>query len=466
MEEVRVKDIVEALGGRLLCGNPEASLMHISIDSRVMKGNDLFVPLIGEKTDAHDFIGQALENGAAAVLTSRHSQMESHCPWIQVEDTRKALQAIGSWYRARLSLPLIGVTGSVGKTTAREMVAAALSARYKVYKTPGNSNSQVGVPITVSEITGEDEIGVIELGMSLPGEMERIAMVAKVSQAVITNIGLAHIGQLGSKENICREKLHIQDGMGEGGILYVNGDDPILAKVKAKKGCKRVSYGLSEGCDYQAVDMDVEEGKPVFTAVCKASGESAWVRLNVFGRHMAQNAMAALAVAAENGVPLKDGAKALEGFSGFQGRQQIIKANGITIIDDSYNASPVSMKAGIQVLRDMPVKGRRIAVLADMKELGDEASSYHQEIGKFLAKKPVDVLILLGDLAAEIGAGVRDGCKGDEGKLPQIHLFSHKDALKEWLPGQLRDGDCLLFKGSNSMGLKSVVLACQSNLTP
>ena len=242
MEEVRVKDIVEALGGRLLCGNPEASLMHISIDSRVMKGNDLFVPLIGEKTDAHDFIGQALENGAAAVLTSRHSQMESHCPWIQVEDTRKALQAIGSWYRARLSLPLIGVTGSVGKTTAREMVAAALSARYKVYKTPGNSNSQVGVPITVSEITGEDEIGVIELGMSLPGEMERIAMVAKVSQAVITNIGLAHIGQLGSKENICREKLHIQDGMGEGGILYVNGDDPILAKVKAKKGCKRVSY--------------------------------------------------------------------------------------------------------------------------------------------------------------------------------------------------------------------------------
>ena len=147
--------------------------MHISIDSRVMKGNDLFVPLIGEKTDAHDFIGQALENGAAAVLTSRHSQMESHCPWIQVEDTRKALQAIGSWYRARLSLPLIGVTGSVGKTTAREMVAAALSARYKVYKTPGNSNSQVGVPITVSEITGEDEIGVIELGMSLPGEMER-----------------------------------------------------------------------------------------------------------------------------------------------------------------------------------------------------------------------------------------------------------------------------------------------------
>lgn len=467
MEDITVKDIVKACGGKLLCGNPETVLTHISIDSRMMKGDDLFVPLIGEKNDAHNYIHQAFENGAKAVLTARHSHMESEKPWIQVEDTKKALQAIGTWYRNRLSLPLIGITGSVGKTTTREMIGAALAAKYKVYKTPGNSNSQVGVPITISEILKEDEIGVIELGISEPGEMERIASVAKVDQAVVTNIGISHIEQLGSQDNICREKFHIQDGMAEGGILYLNGDDPILMKQKAKNGCRTVYYGLGEHCDYQASDIRLEKGKPVFTAICRKGGESAKVSLNVFGRHMIGNAMAALAVARENGISLEEGARALEKFCGYQGRQQIHEVNGITIIDDSYNASPVSMKAGIQVLCDIPASGRKFAVLADMKELGSEASSYHREIGIFLAEKKIHGIALYGELAAQIGEALNRqkelaNSQKKEGmeEFPQeICCFLEKESLKKWLKAQLKSGDCVLFKGSNSMGLKTLVSA-------
>lgn len=469
MEHIKVKDLVEASGGRLLCGDPEAVIEDIRIDSRTVKGNDLFVPLIGEKVDAHKFIGQVLSAGAAAVLTSEHDSMESDRAWIRVADTRTALQAIGAWYRSRLHLSLIGVTGSVGKTTTREMIAAALSARYRVYKTPGNSNSQVGVPITISQISSQDEIGVIELGVSEPGEMERIARIARVDQAVMTNIGIAHIEQLGSQENICREKLHIQDGMKEGGILYVNGDDQILKTVRAKEGCRTVTYGTGDGCDYQAVDIHNEEGLPVFTALCKERGESAVVRLQVFGHHMILNAVAALAVARENGIPMAEAAKSLESFHGFQGRQQIHKAGGITLIDDSYNASPVSMKAGIDVLRDMPTEGRKIAVLADMKELGPDSPQYHQEIGRYLAGSPeqgcmVDCVALLGELAAKIGKQLEAELAGEPGettkqavgKKPEIIYFQEKEKLTGWLKQAARPGDSVLLKGSNSMGLGTV----------
>ncbi len=226
MENIRIRDIVEAVNGRLLCGDMETSLRHISIDSRTMKGDDLFVPLIGEKR-MPTVLSQAFENGAAASLTSEHDT----CPegitgaLIRVEDTKKALQDIGRYIRSRLSLPLVGITGSVGKTTTREMIAAALSAGYRTFKTPANHNSQVGVPITISDISEADEIGVLELGMSEPGEMEVIADIARVDTAVITNIGVTHIENLGSRENILKEKLRIQDGMKKGGTLFLNGDN-------------------------------------------------------------------------------------------------------------------------------------------------------------------------------------------------------------------------------------------------
>lgn len=449
MVNMTVKEILAATGGTLLCGREDTVLEHISIDSRTMKGNDLFVPIIGEKVDAHRFIDQAFLHGAAAVLTSEHDVMESEKPWIRVNDTKRALQAVGSFYRDRLSLPLIGITGSVGKTTTREMVACALSSRYQVYKTPGNSNSQVGLPITLCEITPEDEIGVIELGMSEPGELTVIARIARIHMAVITNIGVAHIEQLGSRENIYREKLTIQDGLCENGILFLNGDDDMLKDTKAKEGCRTVFYGTGENCDYRAVDIHLEDGFPVFTAV--HNQQKVPVRLSVMGSHNILNAMVSLAVAAENGISMEEAAKSLMSFQGYKNRQQIYDTGTFTVIDDTYNASPVSMKAGLEVLGSITKAKRKIAVLADMKELGDRSPEYHYEIGTYIAAHPVDCVVTLGELAGEIARAVRENAPGIT-----VKEFMEQEPLTAYLKEELKTGDCVLFKGSNSMKLGQV----------
>lgn len=451
MENITVNEIVAATGGKLLCGSKDQKIEHLSIDSKTMKGNDLFVPLIGEKVDAHRFIEQAFGAGAVAVLTSEHESAEDldHA-WIRVKDTKKALQDIGRYYRSRLHLPLIGITGSVGKTTTREMVAAALSAKYQVYKTPGNSNSQVGVPITLSEITQADEIGVLELGMSMPGELTVIAKIAQVDMAVITNVGITHIEQLGSQENIYHEKLTIQDGLKEDGILFLNGDDPLLKDTKARDGRRTVYYGTGANCEYRAEDIRSEDGYPVFTANCR--GEKYMVRLNVMGHHNILNAMAALAVADSSQVPLSGAVKSLAAFTGFKNRQQIVTKHEITFIDDTYNASPVSMKAGLEVL-EAKAKGRRIAVLADMKELGTDSPRFHYEVGSWMKSHPVDILFTYGALAEQIAFGAkRAGVRAE-----YVHFDEGKrQELIEAIKARLLPGDCVLLKGSNSMKLGEV----------
>ena len=470
MTGITVKELLEATGGNLLHGQEDQHAKHISLDSRKMEGDDLFVPIVGERVDAHRFLCQAIASGAAAVFTSEHHRWEDvkasvrqQCggnreqekkalgaAWIEVPDTKKALQDLGSFCRKRLTLPLVGITGSVGKTTTREMIAEALSAGFLVYKTPGNSNSQVGVPITIAEIPQSAEIGVIELGMSEPGEMERISRVARVDCAVITNIGVAHIEQLGSQEHILEEKLHIQDGMPAEGILFLNGDDPLLASVVPKEGRKRVLYGLGRDCDYRAEDLHLEEGYPVFTAV--HGDRSVRVRLQVMGSHMVSNAMAALAVADTYGLSMEKAALALGQFKGYKGRQQIFQWGGVTVIDDSYNASPVSMKAGLEVLASVKGEGRRIAVLADMKELGLEAVRFHEEIGAYIGEHPLDMVLLLGELASCIGSGM-DAARA---VTPYIEM-DRLAQVEEWLDEHIREGDCILFKGSNSMKLSEAV---------
>ena len=470
MTGITVKELLEATGGNLLLGQEDQHAGHISLDSRKMEGDDLFVPIVGERVDAHRFLCQAIASGAAAVFTSEHHRWEDvkasvrqQCggnreqekkalgaAWIEVPDTKKALQDLGSFCRKRLTLPLVGITGSVGKTTTREMIAEALSAGFLVYKTPGNSNSQVGVPITIAEIPQSAEIGVIELGMSEPGEMERISRVARVDCAVITNIGVAHIEQLGSQEHILEEKLHIQDGMPAEGILFLNGDDPLLASVVPKEGRKRVLYGLGRDCDYRAEDLHLEEGYPVFTAV--HGDRSVRVRLQVMGSHMVSNAMAALAVADTYGLSMEKAALALGQFKGYKGRQQIFQWGGVTVIDDSYNASPVSMKAGLEVLASVKGEGRRIAVLADMKELGLEAVRFHEEIGAYIGEHPLDMVLLLGELASCIGSGM-DAARA---VTPYIEM-DRLAQVEEWLDEHIREGDCILFKGSNSMKLSEAV---------
>ena len=451
MEHVFVRDLVEATGGKLLCGDPETSVARIKLDSRQVESGDLFVPIIGERVDGHKFIPQVLDLGAAAVLTSEHDEVPEECSkgaWIRVEDTKAALQDIGCYLRARLSLPLVGVTGSVGKTTTREMIAAALSAKYRVYKTPGNSNSQVGVPITISEISEQDEIGVIELGMSEPGELTVIAKIAKIDMAVITNIGITHIEQLGSRENIYKEKMTIQDGLREDGVLILNGDDDMLCRTKGKSGVKTVYYGIGSNCDFRAENINLNDGPAKFTAVHGEDRQE--VVLGVMGMHNVMNALAAIAVCHENGMTMAEAAEGLKTFHGFKGRQQIHAGARYTILDDSYNASPASMKASLDVFKTLKPDSRHVAVLADMKELGDKVMEYHHEVGVHTAGTGVNFVITLGEACHALAEGVRS-----VSDIPVVE-FTDKEEMVSYLEANLADGDCVLFKGSNSMGLSAV----------
>ena len=425
MENVSVQDIVLATGGVLLSGDDGVMLNKIRLDSRQVETGDLFVPIIGEKVDAHKFLEQVAEKGAGAVLTSEHKEKteemaETSCAWIAVDDTKKALQAVGRYLRKRLTLPIVGVTGSVGKTTTREMIAAALSARFHVYKTPGNSNSQVGVPITVSEITKEDEVGVLELGMSEPGELTVIARIAKPDVAVITNIGIT---------------------------LILNGDDDMLCRTRGKAGVKTVYYGTGETCDYRAVDIVLMDGKTEFTAV--HAGKTQKVLLNVMGTHNVMNALAAIAVCCERGMTMAEAAEGLLTFHGFKHRQQVYADGRFTVMDDSYNASPASMKAALDVFQGLTGK-RHIAVLADMKELGGNYLAYHREVGEYAANSGVDLVVTLGEACRSLAEGVR-AVK----EIPVVE-FSDCGEMVKYLEAEIRDGDCVLFKGSNSMGLSAV----------
>lgn len=452
MEHVTVRDLVEATGGRLLAGDADREVSKIRLDSRQVEPGDLFVPLIGEKVDGHKFIPQVIAAGAAVVLTSEHDEIPDEyrgtvC-WIRVTDTKEALQDIGRYLRARLSLPLVGVTGSVGKTTTREMIAAALSAKYRVYKTPGNSNSQVGVPVTISEISEKDEVGVIELGMSEPGELTIIAKIAKIDMAVITNIGITHIEQLGSRENIYREKMTIQDGLKDNGVLILNGDDDMLCRTKGRDGVKTIYYGTGADSDFRAENINLNDGCVKFTAVHGDQRQN--IVLGVLGQHNVMNALAAIAVCSQCGMTMEEAARGLKTFTGFKGRQQIHAGERLTILDDSYNASPASMKASLDVFKGLKPGSRHVAVLADMKELGEKVLEYHHEVGVHTAGTGVNLVVTLGGACHALAEGVKS-----VSDIP-VAEFLDKEQMTAYLDENLKEGDCILFKGGNSMGLQAV----------
>ena len=452
MEQTTVKDLVRASGGRLLAGDPDTVVKHVSIDSRVMKGQDLFVPLIGERSDAHDYLGQAIENGAAAVFSSRTVEPLPGAAWIQVEDTLKALQDVGRDYRRRMGIPVVGVTGSVGKTTTREMVAAALSAGFRVFRTSKNFNSDIGLPVTMTEMGKEDELAVLEMGMSNFGEMEVLSSLAEPSAAVITNIGVAHMEQLKTRENIFREKLKIASSMKAGGTLILNGDDEFLKTVPAEYGFHRIFYGCGENCDYRAEQVRITSGGTEFVAV--HGKDRVLTLLPVMGKHMVMNALAAMAAASLWGISMEQAAKALESFEGFKNRQQIYGVGDFRVIDDTYNASPDSMKAALGVLDGMETEGRKIAVLANMLELGENSRQFHYEVGQFAAEHSPELLICIGELAAEIGKGLLDA-----GAPTEVKAFASREEALPYLRNEARSGDLILFKGSNSMRLGELIEA-------
>ena len=448
---ITVKEIVAVTGGKLLCGDENVVVNDVCIDSRVTKEGDLYVPIIGERTDGHIYIERALEK-CVATLTSIHNDVVvSDKPYIKVDNTIKALQDIGSYIRNKFNIPIVGVTGSVGKTTTREMIATALSAELNVYKTSGNQNSQIGTPITLTRMTSDAEAAVLEMGMSEEGQMEILSAMVKPDICVVSKIGVAHIEFLKTKENIRKEKLSITSHMNKDGALFLNGDDEMLEEIKDKTGVKTFCYGTKEWCDYRAENIHMENYQYVYDYVHK--DERIKVVLNALGKHNVIDSLAGLAIADYMKLDVKKAAKQFENFQGL--RLKLIHIPGkYTIIDDTYNASPDSMKASIDVLDELevPEGGKKLVVLGDMFELGENSEKYHKEVGEHLVNKKIDDLIVVGELSQHIADVVE---KSDSNT--KCYRFKDNGEVALYLLSVMRKDDIVLLKGSNGMHLDEIV---------
>lgn len=448
--KLKLSEIASLSGGRLLRGSPDTIITNFFTDSRCANPGLMFVPIKGENNDGHDFIGSAFEKGAAASFTERPIE-GAKGPLVLVDDCRAALQRVAEKYRERFNIPILGITGSVGKTTAKEMAALAIGAGHNVWRTPGNANSQVGVPITVCGIEPEHTAAVVEMGVSMPGEMERIARVVKPTCGIITTIGTSHIEFMKSRENILAEKLKLGEYLAPEAPLFVCGDNDLLSALDVGGRFRAVTFGLSEGCMWQGTDIAKDSEGLRFT--CHApDGRTQAVRLPVLGEHNVCDALSALAAADYMGVPLEDAARALTGYTPPKMRQVISQEGGILLIDDSYNASPDSMRSALDVLTGRSVTGRRIAVLAGMRELGEYTRKGHLDTGAYAREAGIDALIAVGELGRVIA----------EGFGPQA--ICAKDNAQAWelLKELLRPGDAVLVKGSRGMKTEEIVESIKS----
>ena len=418
-----------------------SSVEKIVLDSREDCSKGLFVPIKGEKQDGHRFIPMAIEHGASFIFTEEDcSELSKAYPavrFIPVESTIDALQALGGYARSLYSGLVIGVTGSVGKTTTRAMIAKALSMEKSVFETKGNANSQLGLPITLFSMAKENkEISVIELGISIPGEMHRIAEIASCDIAVFTNIGSAHLENLKTKENTCFEKMHILEGQQKEVTLYLPKKDAILGQLSEEK---IRSMGFLGEKKLNLFFYEKQEEIP----------------LSVPGEHMEDNASVAMAIGLSLGMHKENLLQGLLEFQGLKGRGgRLSTDDGIMIIDDSYNASPDSMKASLKVLASEEGQ-RKIAVLGDMNELGDNEIAYHREIGEFIKDLEIDGLFTLGKKGEEIRKAM------GEKLFPGKACFSLEE-LSLALEKEIKPGDLLLFKASNSLSLSTVIQEIRS----
>lgn len=445
--KLTVAEIAAFCGGRLE-GDGSALVTSFFTDSRKTEPGMMFVPIRGENTDAHRFIPQVFASGAAATFSEEPLENPGG-PVVYVENSRAALQKVAERYREQFTIPVIGITGSVGKTTTKEMVALAVSAGLRTMKTAGNANSQIGLPMTVLRIEPEDEAAVVEMGVSMPGEMARIARVAKPTLAVMTNIGVSHIEFMKTRENILAEKFKIADYLPAGGTVFVNGDDDLLSTLENTPEKKIVRFGLGKACDWRAVELDADVYGTRF--VCEHEGKRMPMYVPAAGEHNVRNALAALAVAETVGVEEADAVRAIAQYEPPAMRQQIFEANDVTLIDDTYNASPDSMRASLKILADMRCTGKKYAVLADMLELGDYAVRGHFETGAFAAENGVDFVIGVGPLSKHIVEGFGDA--------QNSAWFAANAEAAAFLKAHVQPGDAVLCKGSRGIHTNKIIRA-------
>ena len=453
-EYITVNDILECTGGKpqgIHDFNMSVHADAIFSDTRAAVKGGVFIAVKGENFDGHDFAAKAVKDGAVFAITE-HAVLNTPC--IVVKDTRKALLDIARSFRSRFCPIVVGLTGSVGKTTTKDMIALALSAEHSVFKTPANHNNEIGVPFSLLKLNSSCTAAVIEMGMSGFGEIERLSKCVRPTICLITNIGFAHIEKLGSQEGILQAKLEILKGADRDAPLILNGDDKLLWKVNKdySEYRKVITFGIdNKECDYTAEDIKTYNDRISFN-VCRKGEVITDVTIYSLGRHNVYNALAAVTTAAVAGCDPVLAAEMLSGYQPDQLRQNVQKLGQQTVLVDCYNASPTSMKAAIDMLCDIkPAEGgRHVAVLGDMLELGEKSAEYHAEIGEYVAKKGVDLLVCYGKEAENIAK------RADELGY-HAGWSTEKSKILNFLKFKLRPGDVVLFKASRGVHLEEII---------
>jgi UDP-N-acetylmuramoyl-tripeptide--D-alanyl-D-alanine ligase len=451
-----LQKIAQVTAGRLSPAAARVTITGISTDSRSVCPGELFVPLRGEKFDGHDFLTQAVRRGAAACL-SVDVIAGFPVPVIQVANTLQALGDLAAAFRRDFSGPVVAVTGSSGKTTTKEMLASILSGTAPGLRTEGNFNNLVGLPLTLFRLAPEHRWAVLEMGMSARGEIARLAEIALPDVGIITNVGPAHLETLHGLDGVARAKGELFAALKVGGTAVINADDERVAQLPVANGVRRLYYGFAANAEIRAEEVAVAGAAVAFRLVLP---EGTWpVTLAVAGRHNVYNALAAAAAATALMVPAATIVRGLQTFRGGRGRMELVDlGNGAVLIEDTYNANPLSVRAALTALDEMGGSGRRIAVLGDMLELGAEAAELHRQIGAEAAQR-CDFLILLGGMADETAAGARQ--QGMPADRVQI-VYSHVEAADR-LRSLLRPGDRLLVKGSRGMRMEKVGAALRDS---
>ena len=449
MIRMDVRTIAEITGGHLMQNGASVELQGFSTDSRTLQAGDLFIPLRGDNFDGHDYMNQAIQNGAAACL-SEEMIGGLLVPVIKVKDTLQALGDIAAAIRRKFAGPVIGITGTSGKTTCKEMLAAILEQTGPGHKSAGNFNNLIGVPLTLFGLQQEHRWAVVEMGMSARGEIARLTDIARPNVGLITNVGAGHLEHLDGISGVAMAKGELFINLPADAIALINDDDEEVKKLPVANSVRKIFYGTGEQVDVRGSDISASNGSVSFKLHISDTARN--VKLPLPGRHNVMNALAAAAAAMVVGVTPEDIAKGLESFKACPGRMEICELpGGIVVLEDSYNANPLSMRAALDALHDMADGGRRVAVLGDMLELGIAAQELHQQVGEFVAEK-ADALFVYGPLAKDIAEGAE--AAGLDNK--KIVVAADHQELGRKLLEMLQPGDRVLIKGSRGMRMEKV----------
>ena len=420
----------------------------VTTDSRKVERGCLFVPIVGARADGHKFIDQVMKQGALATLSERPLG-EVDFPYIQVESSLQAVKDLAAYYLEQLQIPVVGITGSVGKTSTKETIASVLAQKYRVLKTDANFNNELGLSLTVFRLREEDEMAVLEMGIDDFGQMHRLAKIARPETAVITNIGWCHLENLKTRDGILQAKTEIFDHLRENGHIIINGDDDKLSTVGTVHGIKPVHFGLDEKNEYYADEIESQGFRGISCRIHTPQGSFSAL-IPIPGRHMVYNALAGTAVGCMYGLTLEQIKQGIETLQSVSGRFHIIETGKYTVVDDCYNANPVSMKASLDVLKE--AKGRKVAVLGDMGELGTDEAALHAEVGTHAGICGIDALYCAGPLCEYLAKAAKEAD-------PQLEIrhFADRESLIAELPKLLQDGDQILVKASHFMEYGKIV---------